>query len=135
MTNRIPYRERFPHRKLEVYHVACEFYVMSWKLCDERIEYRDSFVRLQLLRAAQSIKLNISEAAIEYKPKEKARMYRLARRSACECAAILDDFPQTIGVSEADLEPYYKLLTRISNMLTKLCRTMEAEDQKGKRAR
>ena len=135
MKNRIPYRERFPHRKLDVYHVACEFYVMSWKLCDERIEYRNSFVRSQLLRAALSIKLNISEAAIEYKPKEKARMYRLARRSACECAAILDDFPHTIGVAEAELENYYELLTRISNMLTKLCHAMEAEDKRGKRAK
>src|SRR5687767_5413614 len=104
MKSKIPYRERFPHRRLEVYHVACEFYVMCWRLCEQRVSYRDSFVRLQLLRAAQSIKLNISEAAIEYKPKEKARMYRLARRSACECAAILDDFPNTIGVAEAELE-------------------------------
>jgi four helix bundle protein len=33
--------------------------------------------------------LNIAEGAGEFSPSEKARFYRMARRSATECAAIL----------------------------------------------
>ena len=34
--------------------------------------------------------LNIAEGAGEFAPKEKARFYRMARRSATESAAVLD---------------------------------------------
>ena len=34
--------------------------------------------------------LNIAEGAGEFSPADKARLYRIARRSATECAAILD---------------------------------------------
>lgn len=44
----------------------------------------------QLDRAAVSIALNIAEGAGEFARREKARFYRIARRSATECAAILD---------------------------------------------
>jgi len=44
----------------------------------------------QLDRAAISIPLNVAEGAGEFAKREKARFYRIARRSATECAAILD---------------------------------------------
>ncbi len=44
----------------------------------------------QLDRAALSIALNIAEGAGEFARSEKARSYRMARRAATECAAILD---------------------------------------------
>lgn len=44
----------------------------------------------QLRRASTSIPLNIAEGAGEFSPREKVRFYRMARRSACECFAILD---------------------------------------------
>ena len=44
----------------------------------------------QLLRASTSIVLNLAEGAGEFSPREKARFYRLSRRSGTECAAILD---------------------------------------------
>jgi len=37
-----------------------------------------------------SIVLNIAEGAGEFAPAEKMRFYRMARRSAAECAALLD---------------------------------------------
>jgi four helix bundle protein len=46
-------------------------------------------VRDQLRRAANSIPLNIAEGAGEFLPAEKARFYRMARRSATECAGQL----------------------------------------------
>ena len=44
----------------------------------------------QLRRASTSISFNIAEGAGEYAPADKARFYRIARRSATESAAILD---------------------------------------------
>ncbi|MEO5509215.1 MAG: four helix bundle protein [Longimicrobiales bacterium] len=44
----------------------------------------------QLIRAASSISLNIAEGAGEYSVPEKLRFYRIARRSAWECASILE---------------------------------------------
>jgi four helix bundle protein len=51
----------------------------------ERRDLRD-----QLRRAAASVVLNVAEGADEFSPREKARFYRMARRSACECVAVLD---------------------------------------------
>jgi four helix bundle protein len=44
----------------------------------------------QLRRATTSICLNIAEGAGEFSAKEKAPFYRIAKRAATECAAILD---------------------------------------------
>jgi len=44
----------------------------------------------QLQRAATFIPLNIAEGAGEYSGAEKNRFYRIAKRSATDCAGILD---------------------------------------------
>ncbi|WP_372371584.1 four helix bundle protein [Candidatus Uabimicrobium sp. HlEnr_7] len=44
----------------------------------------------QLQRVALSISLNIAEGAGEFSSAEKARFYRIARRSTTECASIID---------------------------------------------
>ena len=51
----------------------------------------------QLVKAASSIPLNIAEGAGEFSAGEKARFYRIARRSAAETAAAYD--VATIAVS------------------------------------
>ena len=56
----------------------------------ERLPRGRAFLSDQLHRAAVSIPLNIAEGAGEFSQGEKARFYRIARRSATECAAILD---------------------------------------------
>ena len=64
---------------------ACSSITSAWlfiELC--------AFVGDQLRRAATSITFNIAEGAGEFRPNEKARFYRLARRSATESASILD---------------------------------------------
>ncbi len=80
----------FGHDRLAVYAAALEFLQLVEKLLE------DSGTRRHLLdqldRAATSIVLNIAEGAGEFSPPEKARFYRMARRSATECAAVLDIF-------------------------------------------
>lgn len=47
------------------------------------------YIRDQMRRSANSVVLNLAEGAGEYSPAEKARFYRIAKRSACETAAQL----------------------------------------------
>src|SRR3972149_1580632 len=77
------------HEKLDIYQHALAFVATAQKLADELPGKRGDLGD-QLRRAATSIALNIAEGAGEYSPTEKARCYRIARRSAVECAAILD---------------------------------------------
>lgn len=129
MTRTAKLRSQFPHSKLDVYHVASSLFVACWSFA-ERIEHRNAFLRSQFLRAALSIKLNITEGAAETSGAENARFYRMARRSAAECAAILDDFPMTLKISDEDLHPFYVELTRISRMLNELIKSVEKRTPK-----
>jgi len=78
-------------RKLDVYERALEFaaLVNSW-LVPTPHGHCDLVEQLQ--RAADSVVLNIAEGAGEFSSKEKARFYRIARRSAVECVAAVDLF-------------------------------------------
>ncbi len=79
----------FDHEKLDVYKVAIEFVILA----DEVIGHLPrgkSYLVDQLQRAGSSISLNIAEGAGEYSGSEKCRFYRMAKRSATECAGIFD---------------------------------------------
>src|ERR1700729_1218886 len=77
------------HEKLTVYQVAIEFVILSDEVI-ENLPRGRAYLSDQLQRAALSISLNIAEGAGEYAIDEKARFYRIAKRSATECAGILD---------------------------------------------
>ena len=80
----------------------------------------------QLRRAASSVALNIAEGAGEFTPREKARFYRIARRSATECAAVLDALVDTRLIAAVEAEPLRNRAARIVAMLVLLARAMEA---------
>lgn len=82
-------RSSFDHERLDAYKTALEFLVMADETASAMPQGR-AYLAAQLRRAACSIALNIAEGAGEFSPVEKARFYRMARRSATECAAILD---------------------------------------------
>ena len=71
------------HRAVVAYILAVDGVVMD--LPRERWYLRD-----QIRRAVLSILLNLREGAAETQPKEKARYYRIAKRSAAESAAALE---------------------------------------------
>ena len=107
------------HEKLTVYQVAIEFVILA----DEVIEHLPrgrAYLSDQLQRAALSIPLNIAEGAGEYARDEKARFYRMAKRSATECAGVLDVCQRLRLVEESRYIKGKELLIGIVSMLIKM---------------
>ena len=107
------------HEKLTVYQVAIEFVVIA----DEVIEHLPrgrGYLSDQLQRAALSIPLNIAEGAGEYAIDEKARFYRMAKRSATECAGVLDVCQRLRLIEENRYMKGTELLIGIVSMLIKM---------------
>jgi four helix bundle protein len=90
---------RFDCQRLEVFGHAVEAVAVLDELAEELPEGR-GYIRDQLRRAANSIALNIAEGAGEFVPAEKARFYRMAKRSATECAGQVL-VCERLGLSEA----------------------------------
>lgn len=76
-----------PHETLDVYRIALDFHRALLPLAKQRglANLRD-----QLLRAAESVVLNIAEGAGRTARDDKRRFYEIAKGSATECAAVLD---------------------------------------------
>ena len=74
----------------------------------------------QLQRAGLSISLNIAEGAGEYSIDEKAPFYRMAKRSATECAGILDVSQRLQLVNEERYTKGRELPISIVSMLVKM---------------
>ena len=111
----------FDHEKLDAYHAAIAFLGLASRVAS-RMPKGHAYLKDQLGRAALSIVANIAEGAGEFMPAEKARFYRIAGRSATECAAIFDAC-RKLGVGEpAVLGEGRELLLRIVGMLTGLAK-------------
>ena len=126
------YRDGFAHRKLDVYRLATEFFKSAYEL-SKRLPRSEGFMKTQFLRAALSIQLNIAEGSGELRPREKARFYRIARRSADECSALLEDIEYVLKLRPEELEPYFQQLQVITVMLIGLDRSMTARARSQKR--
>ncbi len=102
-----------------VYRAAIEFLVVADEIAASLPKGRAYLVD-QLRRAATSIALNIAKGAGEFSPGDKARFYRMARRSGTECAAILDACRVTNLADSELLSRGRTLLLRMVAMLTAL---------------
>ncbi len=109
----------FSHERLDVYQTALHFVVLADDIASTVSRGR-SYLADQLRRAATSIPLNIAEGAGEFSRRDKARFYRIARRSAAECAAILDVCHHLNLAADRDIASGKELLNRIAAMLTRL---------------
>ena len=122
----------FQHEDLEVYRHALSFVRLSARLA-RAFPSGYSALADQLRRGAASICLNIAEGAGEVSGPEKARFYRMARRSATECAAVLDIRAVVeVGATPApgedgELPAAKALLLRIVPMLVKLAKSVEGK--------
>jgi len=113
---------KFDHEKLDVYQVSVKFVILIEEIVKQFPKGRAYLVD-QLQRAGASISLNIAEGGGEFSANEKIRFYRMARRSATECAGILDICVQLNLIDETLGSKSRDLLIRIVSMLTKMVRT------------
>jgi four helix bundle protein len=115
---------RFDHEKLDVYEAAIDFVVIANDMAQQLPRGR-AYLADQLQRAGTSIPLNIAEGAGEFSSREKTRFYRMARRSATECAAVLDVCSRLELVERDCVGAGRELLLRIVAMLTRIVRSRE----------
>lgn len=111
----------YEHQKLLVYAKAIDA-VSELHLIARGLPPGLGDLRDQLLRAAYSIPLNIAEGAGEFSPSEKARFYRMARRSGAECDAILDVIGRVVASPPASATARL-LLAQLGAMLTNLIKS------------
>ena len=113
--------QRFDPEKLDVDQAAVEFVALADDVV-ENLPRGRAYLADQLQRASTSIQLNVAEGAGEFSKNEKARFYRIAKRSATESAAILDVCRRLKLVSEASYAAGRDLLLRIVSMLVAMVR-------------
>ncbi len=120
----------FDFQQLDVYKVTIEFIAVTEAII-ERLPRGRAYLADQLQRAATSIAANIGEGAGEKQSAEKVRFYRMARRSAFECAALLDVLNVHHLADETELRAAEQLLQRIGAMLTRLTTTKQTDSDSG----
>lgn len=111
----------FEHERLDVYKAA-KLFAFAMDGIAEGIRNRRMHLADQLFRASSSIIFNIAEGAGEQSSAEKSRFYRIARRSATECASILEFCYDLRLIEEVSYKQHRDLLLRVVAMLTKMVR-------------
>ena len=107
------------HERLDVYRFAIRFVILVDEIV-ENLPRGRAYLADQLRRAGSSIPLNIAEGAGEFASTEKARFYRMAKRSATECSSILDIFQNLQLIDNGLFNRARELLVRIVAMLIKM---------------
>jgi four helix bundle protein len=109
----------FSHERLDVYKAAIEYAQWSFSIA-KRLAGMHRHAKDQLLRASQSIPLNIAEGNGKTTESDRRHYFEIARGSALECAAI-QDVLEVFGVLAPDENHKGKdLLDRIIAMLAKM---------------
>jgi four helix bundle protein len=111
----------FDYERWDVYQASLELIVVI-KGVVNGLPRGNAHLADQLQRAGISICLNIAEGAGEHALLEKARFYRIAKRSATECASIFDVCKKLGLIDEGQYSKGRSLLLRIVAMLTKMSR-------------
>ena len=124
--------KQFDHEKLDVYAKAIEFVLLANDVVEQLPRGR-GYLADQLQRAATSVPLNIAEGAGEFMPAEKARFYRMARRSATESAAVLDVCRRLGLVEDERYLTGRDLLLEVVAMLVRMIRNLGEERGQGQR--
>ena len=110
----------FGHEQLDVYRAAIEYVGWAFRIGERLKGHRTA--KDQLLRASQSVPLNIAEGNGKATVGERRRFFEIARGSALECAAVQDVLEVCGALSKEENADAKKLLDRIIAMLTKLGR-------------
>jgi four helix bundle protein len=113
---------QFDHEKLDVYCLSIDFTSWAYLLC-KSLNGLDRHSRDQLLRASQSIPLNIAEGNGKRSKPDRKRFFEISRGSAFECCAILDVLLACNVIDCEKVEEGKNLLHRIVAMLSKMTET------------
>jgi len=109
----------FGHERLDVYRVAIDYVGWAYRLC-ERLKNQHRNAKDQLLRASQSIPLNIAEGNGKATDGDRRRYFEIARGSTLECGAVQDVLKVCGAISAQENIEAKRVLDRIVAMLTKL---------------
>jgi len=115
----------FGHRSLRCYIAAIDVVGLAHE-ATRSVDRSCLAVRDQLMRASTSIGLNIAEGAAEFSTGDKARFYRIARRSAAEAGAAFDVLERLGQVPDATAERANRRLEAIAAMLTRMIHSTRA---------
>ena len=113
----------FDHERLDVYRAAIDFVILVDQVVETFPKGR-AYLADQLRRAGSSVPLNIAEGAGEFSGNEKIRFYRIAKRSATECASIFDVCRSLNLIQETLYSRARELLIRIVSMLIKMAKAL-----------
>ncbi len=108
----------FGHERLDVYQAALEYVGWAYHFCAGLKGHRNA--KGQLLRASQSMPLNIAEGNGKATDGDRRRYFEIARGSALECGAIQDVLEVCGGLSAEENARAKAVLDRIVAMLTRL---------------
>ncbi len=115
----------FDYQRMTVFQKALAA-VVACKPIVASVRSSDPFLADQLHRSATSTTINIAEGSGEHSRRDKARFYRIARRSATESAAILDCLLALEPLDQRTVGAIHSLLQEVVRMLTTLARNFEA---------
>ena len=110
---------QFGHEQLDVYRVSIRYVAWAYETA-KRLKGIDRHAREQLLRASQSIPLNIAEGNGKGTNADRRRFCEIARGSALECGSIQDCLEACGVLTAAENAQGKTMLIRIVSMLTKL---------------
>ena len=109
------------HEQLDVYRLSIDYVAWAYSLA-KPLNGADRHARDQLLRASQSIPLNIAEGNGKGTNADRRRFFEIARGSALECAAVQDCLVACHVIGAEQNNHGKTMLVRIVSMLTKLGR-------------
>ena len=119
----------FDHERLEVYQLARSFNREVSRLLPEvRRGQADS--KDNLVRSAKSITRNTAEGAGRWNIADKVHFYHIARASATECAASLDELADFDLVPESRITALKQILARVIAMLIAMIHSLETRNSK-----
>jgi four helix bundle protein len=106
-----------PHHKLRAFGVATELL-----LAVKKADVRETHLRDQAMRAAQSACLNTAEGAARVTRADKARAFAIARAECVEAAAAIEIAALCGTAKQADSDAVAIVADRLVAMLTRLIR-------------
>jgi len=110
---------QFGHEQLDVYRVSIRYVAWACQVA-KSLKGSDRPAGDQLLRASQSMPLNIAEGNGQGTNADRRRFFEIARGSALECTSIQDRLEACEGLAAAQNAQGKAMLTLIVSMLTKL---------------